>query len=165
MVECHNAKYCSLHVRETNFAAYHLYKDTLKFDVHGTEDKYYADGENAFDMRKPLSREMFNLRPLPSTALIAEAAKAVSGAGVPSTATATTDSAKDAAAKRRRKGPDAPPMAETPAVVAGASDSGSAVDVDALAAEIEAMSVEPVLKDLKASEGKSSDGKKSKKKK
>ena len=31
MVESFDAKYCSLHVRESNFGAFHLYRDTLKF--------------------------------------------------------------------------------------------------------------------------------------
>ena len=31
MVEIYDAKYCSLHVRETNEAAKHLYKVTLQF--------------------------------------------------------------------------------------------------------------------------------------
>ena len=66
MVELFNAKYISLHVRETNFAAFHLYRDTLNFVEHGVEQKYYADGENAFDMRKVLTREMFGFPPLPT---------------------------------------------------------------------------------------------------
>lgn len=61
MVECFNAQYCSLHVRETNYAAFHLYKDTLHFQVHGVEPKYYADGENAFEMRRKLNRELVGL--------------------------------------------------------------------------------------------------------
>lgn len=68
MCEVYGAKYVSLHVRETNYAAFHLYKDTLKFAVHGVEPKYYADGENAYDMRKPLSRAALGLPPLPAAA-------------------------------------------------------------------------------------------------
>ena len=74
MVELFSARYISLHVRETNFAAFHLYRDTLKFEVKGTEAKYYADGENAFDMRKYLTREQFGLPPLPVPAPAAEGA-------------------------------------------------------------------------------------------
>lgn len=51
MVEVFGAKYCSLHVRYTNYAALHLYTETLGFKVHGVESKYYADGEDAFDCR------------------------------------------------------------------------------------------------------------------
>lgn len=82
MVEVYGAKYCSLHVRESNYAAYHLYKDTLGFEcvctclcvfrprrsrsvclcsVFEVEKRYYADGEDAFGMRKYLSRDFFGL--------------------------------------------------------------------------------------------------------
>ena len=103
MVELFNAKYISLHVRETNFAAFHLYRDTLKFAVKGTEAKYYADGENAYDMRKELTREQFDLPPLPAL----PAAAAGGGAG--------------ASAKRGR----APPSAAT-SVDVGAESSAEA---------------------------------------
>jgi N-alpha-acetyltransferase 10/11 len=54
MFETYNAVYVSLHVRVSNIAALSLYKDTLGFKVVGTEPKYYADGEDAFSMRKDL---------------------------------------------------------------------------------------------------------------
>lgn len=54
MVEVFGAHYVSLHVRKTNRAALSLYKDTLKFNVEGIEKKYYADGEDAYAMRKNL---------------------------------------------------------------------------------------------------------------
>jgi len=38
-------------VRKSNRAAFHLYKETLKFKVHDEEKKYYADDEDAYDMR------------------------------------------------------------------------------------------------------------------
>jgi len=56
MVECFNARYVSLHVRRTNRAALSLYQDSLGFSVHDVESKYYADGEDAFGMRKPLPK-------------------------------------------------------------------------------------------------------------
>ena len=55
MVECFNAKYVSLHVRKSNRAALHLYTNTLKFSIYETEPKYYADGEDAYAMRRYLS--------------------------------------------------------------------------------------------------------------
>lgn len=55
MVENYDAKYCSLHVRRSNRAALHLYRDTLQFTVIDTEKKYYQDGEDAFSMRKDLT--------------------------------------------------------------------------------------------------------------
>lgn len=55
MVEAFGAKYVSLHVRVSNKAALHLYRDTLQFEVDKVEDRYYADGENAYSMRKDLT--------------------------------------------------------------------------------------------------------------
>ncbi|KAG8471032.1 hypothetical protein KFE25_009453 [Diacronema lutheri] len=52
MVESFNAEYVSLHVRRSNRAAIHLYTKTLGFDIHDIEAKYYADAEDAYDMRK-----------------------------------------------------------------------------------------------------------------
>lgn len=54
MLECYDALYVSLHVRVGNKAALTLYKNTLGFESHGLEAKYYADQEDAYDMRKYL---------------------------------------------------------------------------------------------------------------
>ena len=54
MVESCSAQYVSLHVRQSNAAAFHLYKDTLGFKVEKVESKYYADGEHAYSMRMDL---------------------------------------------------------------------------------------------------------------
>ena len=54
MAEIYAAQYVSLHVRISNVAALHLYRDTLGFTVDKTEAKYYADGEDAFSMRMDL---------------------------------------------------------------------------------------------------------------
>lgn len=54
MVECFDAEYVSLHVRKSNRAAFHLYSETLGFKVNSIEEKYYADDEDAYDMRKDL---------------------------------------------------------------------------------------------------------------
>ena len=51
------AHYVSLHVRESNYAAFHLYRDTLGYEIHDVESKYYADGEDAYDMRKAFPRQ------------------------------------------------------------------------------------------------------------
>lgn len=51
MMTIYGAEYCSLHVRVTNRAAISLYRDVLGFKVMSTDDKYYADGEDAYDMR------------------------------------------------------------------------------------------------------------------
>ena|ERR1700761_4049242 len=55
MAETYGAHYVSLHVRVSNIAALHLYRDTLGFKVDKIESKYYADGEDAYSMRMDLS--------------------------------------------------------------------------------------------------------------
>lgn len=55
MVENFKAKYVSLHVRVSNRAALNLYEKTLKFDKSEVEPKYYADGEDAFAMKRDLA--------------------------------------------------------------------------------------------------------------
>lgn len=55
MAETYQAHYVSLHVRMSNVAALHLYRDTLGFTNDKIEAKYYADGEDAYSMRMDLS--------------------------------------------------------------------------------------------------------------
>ena len=62
MAETFQAHYVSLHVRVSNIAALHLYRDTLGFTVDKVEEKYYADGENAYSMRMELSDLKADLR-------------------------------------------------------------------------------------------------------
>ncbi|KAG0663830.1 N-terminal acetyltransferase A complex catalytic subunit ard1 [Monosporozyma unispora] len=52
--ELHDAEYVSLHVRQSNRAALHLYRDTLEFEVLRIEKGYYQDGEDAYAMKKVL---------------------------------------------------------------------------------------------------------------
>jgi len=54
MVETFGAQYVSLHVRVSNQAAIHLYRDTLGFKTEKVENKYYADGEDAYCMKLDL---------------------------------------------------------------------------------------------------------------
>ena len=54
MVETFNAKYVSLHVRKSNRAALNLYTQALKFQKSEIEPKYYADGEDAYAMKRDL---------------------------------------------------------------------------------------------------------------
>lgn len=54
MAESHAAQYVSLHVRMSNTAALHLYRDTLGFKVEKIEKGYYADGEDAYSMKLDL---------------------------------------------------------------------------------------------------------------
>jgi hypothetical protein len=51
MADVFDAEYVSLHVRKSNRAAYHLYSVTLAYEVNDVEKGYYADGEDAYDMR------------------------------------------------------------------------------------------------------------------
>merc|ERR1712190_121891 len=55
MEECFKAEYVSLHVRYTNRAAFTLYSQTLGFEINDIEKGYYADKEDAYDMRKMLA--------------------------------------------------------------------------------------------------------------
>ena len=57
MQTIYDAEYCSLHVRVGNRAAISLYKDVLGFEVQKLDDKYYADGEDAYDMRVYLKKD------------------------------------------------------------------------------------------------------------
>lgn len=54
MAESFGADYVSLHVRMSNKAALHLYRDTLGFTVDKIEKAYYADGEDAYSMKMDL---------------------------------------------------------------------------------------------------------------
>ncbi|EYC10268.1 hypothetical protein Y032_0056g2647 [Ancylostoma ceylanicum] len=54
MIETFNARYVSLHVRVSNRAALNLYQNTLKFTASEVEPKYYADGEDAYAMKRCL---------------------------------------------------------------------------------------------------------------
>uniref|UniRef100_H3ABA0 N-terminal amino-acid N(alpha)-acetyltransferase NatA n=1 Tax=Latimeria chalumnae TaxID=7897 RepID=H3ABA0_LATCH len=62
MIENFNAKYVSLHVRKSNRAALHLYSNTLNFQISEVEPKYYADGEDAYAMKRDLIQMAEELR-------------------------------------------------------------------------------------------------------
>lgn len=51
MQEAFGSHYCSLHVRYTNRAAFHLYSETLGYKIDDIEKGYYADGEDAYSMK------------------------------------------------------------------------------------------------------------------
>lgn len=65
MAEVFNASYVSLHVRMSNTAALHLYRDTLGFGVEKVESKYYADGEDAYAMKMDLQSLQIKPEPEP----------------------------------------------------------------------------------------------------
>ena len=50
MASIYGAKYCSLHVRMSNRAAFGMYSEVLKYEIVGLEPEYYADKEDAYDM-------------------------------------------------------------------------------------------------------------------
>lgn len=50
MTSIYEARYCSLHVRESNRAALGMYSDVLKYEMIDKEFEYYADKEHAWDM-------------------------------------------------------------------------------------------------------------------
>ncbi len=56
MEQTFKVKYASLHVRKSNSAAKHLYVETLGYEIHDIEAKYYADAEDAYDMRCHFNR-------------------------------------------------------------------------------------------------------------
>ena len=52
MQEVYDAEFCSLHVRVTNRAALGLYEGKLGYTKLDVEEKYYADEEDAYNMKK-----------------------------------------------------------------------------------------------------------------
>ena len=51
MKTVHRAAYVSLHVRVTNRAAITLYRDVLGYEITSVANEYYADKEDAYDMK------------------------------------------------------------------------------------------------------------------
>lgn len=75
MIEVYNCKTCALHVRESNYAARHMYESVLGFKycfycrvmnrLMETDYKYYGDGENGLALRLDLQkvRDEYNIPP------------------------------------------------------------------------------------------------------
>ncbi|KAL8425917.1 hypothetical protein Efla_007534 [Eimeria flavescens] len=57
MQDVFGAEFAALHVRVTNRAAYALYSKTLGYKVHDVDKEYYADKEDAFNMRNYFSKD------------------------------------------------------------------------------------------------------------
>lgn len=93
MQDVFDAEYVSLHVRVGNRAAFALYSSTLGYEIHGTEEKYYADGEDAYDMRK-----YFKSRPIETKV---EESKETAAPATVSTASAATSKPKKKKNKKR----------------------------------------------------------------
>ena len=58
MRNVYDAKYSSLHVRVSNRAALTLYKDVLGYEIDTIAHQYYADKENAYDMKLFFDRDV-----------------------------------------------------------------------------------------------------------
>ena len=58
MFSVFGAKFCSLHVRESNRAALGLYSSSLGFEKVKLEKGYYADGEDAWYMKLDLAKKL-----------------------------------------------------------------------------------------------------------
>ncbi|KAL9685366.1 hypothetical protein QQ045_022816 [Rhodiola kirilowii] len=54
MEQVFGAEYVSLQVQKSNRAAFNLYTQTFGYKISDVEAKYYADGEDAYDMKKVL---------------------------------------------------------------------------------------------------------------
>lgn len=63
MRESYGAESVSLHVRESNKAALHLYQKTLGFEVLEISAGYYADNEDAYSMKKVLDDSLIDSIP------------------------------------------------------------------------------------------------------
>lgn len=57
MQDVFSADFAALHVRVTNRAAYALYSKALGYRVHDIDKEYYADKEDAFNMRNYFSKD------------------------------------------------------------------------------------------------------------
>ncbi|CDI84177.1 N-terminal acetyltransferase complex subunit ARD1, putative [Eimeria acervulina] len=57
MQDVFSAEFAALHVRVTNRAAFALYSKTLGYRVHDIDKEYYADKEDAFNMRNYFNKD------------------------------------------------------------------------------------------------------------
>ena len=62
----------ALHVRKSNRAAFHLYSQTLDYEIRDVERGYYADGEDAYDMRKVFVSTKASEKPTPPASPVPE---------------------------------------------------------------------------------------------
>jgi peptide alpha-N-acetyltransferase len=88
MIETFDSHYCSLHVRYTNLAAFHLYSETLGYKISEVEKGYYADGEDAYSMK-------CEFKPSPAKKIAATPASSSS------TGTSTTDALTEGVQKMK----------------------------------------------------------------
>lgn len=72
MRESYEAEYVSLHVRKSNKAAFRLYSETLNFEILEISEHYYADGEDAYSMRRKLDDSLIDSIPDDQDDLLAD---------------------------------------------------------------------------------------------
>ena len=72
MTESFDAHHVALHVRKSNRAAFHLYSQTLDYEIRDVERGYYADGEDAYDMRKVFVSTKASEKPTPPASPVPE---------------------------------------------------------------------------------------------
>lgn len=105
MADVFGAFYVSLHVRKGNVAAYHLYSQTLQYEINQIEKGYYADGEDAYEMRKPfkllLEKRAREAEGVDSTAT--PIASSAASAAIASIAAAAMNATKTASKTAKKK--------------------------------------------------------------
>ena len=72
MTESFDAHHVALHVRKSNRAAFHLYSQTLDYEIRDVERGYSADGEDAYDMRKVFVSTKSSEKPTPPASPVPE---------------------------------------------------------------------------------------------
>jgi len=82
MTESFDAHHVALHVRKSNRAAFHLYSQTLDYEIRDVERGYYADGEDAYDMRKVFVSTKASEKPTPPASPVPEVPPAPPAGGV-----------------------------------------------------------------------------------
>eukprot|EP00271_Cylindrocystis_brebissonii_P015574 TRINITY_DN38505_c0_g1_i1.p1 TRINITY_DN38505_c0_g1~~TRINITY_DN38505_c0_g1_i1.p1 ORF type:complete len:403 (-),score=93.38 TRINITY_DN38505_c0_g1_i1:213-1421(-) len=139
MVEVFNADYVSLHVRKSNRAAFNLYTETLGYEINDIEAKYYADSEDAYDMRKTFKRSTtatVHGQTSGSTGAADRASATVTTAASTSATATTSGAAKGAAgagttrAGGKKKGAAASATSSPPATETAAAAAGGGADAE-----------------------------------
>ena len=98
----YGARYCSLHVRESNRAAIGLYSGVLGFQNVKLEKSYYADGEDAYYMKLDLTT-LKTFRDVPEQQAEESKAELKAVEGGETTATEDEEEKKDKKKKKKKK--------------------------------------------------------------
>jgi len=129
MEETFGAEHVSLHVRVTNRAAFTLYSETLGFEIHDVESKYYADKEDAYDMRKMfetgLKKQEAGKLKKKVREMVKEAEKAEKEKGKEKEADNDKDKEKEKAAKENEKTDKEKDAKESPEAAVDGADAAA----------------------------------------